>query len=247
MDAAAFHKTEAILDFIRQFRPLMTTAFISLGLISLVQPLDTAVNGRFKNLLQEEVGAYLEELEEKGMLPSPWTFKDRRKITTVIVGRAWERLKANTGMIKQAFLQCSIFVYPDGCEDYLINVKGVDNTLLDPNGWRSWSEYRNHEVVSPDFDHITALISATKDLNTNLKAVILKQLRDECTRRGISKSVTKPELLIRLQAHEAQLQKTDEDDEELTSSVIQLGTPIMEASMPGSPKAFDFPEDHALD
>jgi hypothetical protein len=92
-----------------------------------------------------------------------------------------------------------------------------------------------------------ALISAIEDLNTNLKAVTLKQLRDECTRRGISKSGTKPELLTRLQAHEAQLQKTDEDDEELASPVIQLGTTIMEAFMPGSLRAFDFPEDHALD
>jgi hypothetical protein len=68
-------------------------------------------------------------------------------------------------------------------------------------------------------------------------------IRDE----EISKSGTKPELLIRLQAHGAQLQKTDEDDEELASPIIQLKTSIMEASMPGSPRAFDFPEDHALD
>jgi hypothetical protein len=88
MDAAVFHKTEAILDFIRQFRPLITTALIPPGLTSLVQPLDTAVNGPFKNLLQEEVGVYLEELEKRGMLPSLWTLKDRRKMTTVIVGRA---------------------------------------------------------------------------------------------------------------------------------------------------------------
>jgi hypothetical protein len=156
-------------------------------------------------------------------------------------------LKADTGIIKQAFLQCGNFLHSDGRENHLINVKGVDNTLLDPNGWRGWSKYRSYEVVSPDFDCMITLISATENLNTNLKAVTLKQLRDECTRRGISKSGIKPELLTRLQAHEAQLQKTDEDDEELASYVIQLETYIMEASMPGSPRAFDFPEDYALD
>jgi predicted AAA+ superfamily ATPase len=48
MDAASFHKTENILDFIRNSEPLMTTALIPSGLTSLVQPLDTAVNSPFK-------------------------------------------------------------------------------------------------------------------------------------------------------------------------------------------------------
>jgi hypothetical protein len=51
IDAASFHKTEAILDFIRNSEALMTTALIPSGLISLLQPLDTAVNGPFKQLL----------------------------------------------------------------------------------------------------------------------------------------------------------------------------------------------------
>jgi hypothetical protein len=88
MNAASFHKTEAILDFIRQSTPLMTIAFIPPGLTSLMQPLDTAVNGPFKTLLQEEVGVYLNELEEREGLPNPWILKDRREITTVIVERA---------------------------------------------------------------------------------------------------------------------------------------------------------------
>jgi hypothetical protein len=104
MDAASFHKTEAILDFIRQSTPLITIAFIPLGLTSLVQPLNTAVNGLFKILLQEKIGVYSDELEKREGLPNPWILKDRRKMTIVIVGRAWERLSANTSMIKQAFL-----------------------------------------------------------------------------------------------------------------------------------------------
>jgi hypothetical protein len=176
MDAASFHKTEAILDFIRQSTPLITIAFIPPGLTSLVQPLDTAVNGPFKTLLQKKVGVYLNELEEKKRLPNLWTLKDRREITTVIVGRDWKRLSANTSIIKQAFLQCGISIHPDGHKNYLINIKEVDNSSLDPNGWRDWSNYYTHEVISPDFDHITALISATEELNTNIKAVTLRQL-----------------------------------------------------------------------
>jgi hypothetical protein len=57
-------------------------------------------------------------------------------MTTVIVGRAWKRFSANTSIIKQAFLQYGIFIYPDGHKDHLINIKEVDNSSLDFNGWR---------------------------------------------------------------------------------------------------------------
>jgi hypothetical protein len=52
MDAAAFHKTPPIMKFLREAIPLIFTAFIFPGLISYLQPLDTAVNGPFKKLLQ---------------------------------------------------------------------------------------------------------------------------------------------------------------------------------------------------
>jgi hypothetical protein len=67
-------------------------------------------------------------------------------------------------------------------------------------------------------------------------------------RRGIPKSGTKPELLAKLQTHEkhqAGEQKTD-DDNLASPIIVQLGTPIIEPIDPGSPGAFDFPEDHKL-
>jgi hypothetical protein len=93
MDAASFHKTEAILDFIRNSEAPMMTALIPPGLTSLLQSLDTAVNGPFKQLLQEEADIYVRELIDTGKMPDAWTLRDRRKMTTVIVGRAWERLQ----------------------------------------------------------------------------------------------------------------------------------------------------------
>jgi hypothetical protein len=79
MDAASFHKTEAILDFIRQSISPITIAFIPPGLTNLVQPLDTAVNGPFKTLLQEKVGVYLDELEKRGGCPTPGLSKTAGK------------------------------------------------------------------------------------------------------------------------------------------------------------------------
>jgi hypothetical protein len=170
-------------------------------------------------------------------------------VTTVIVGRAWARLKLETAMISQSFRDCGISIHPDGRENHLINIKGIDNNLLDPNGWRGWSDYRSHEIVSDDCDYMTALISASEELGYSLKAVTLKQLQEECIRRGIPKSGTKPELLAKLQAHEVQQtggQKAGVDDEEF-APVVVLGTPIIEPVSPGSPRAFEFPEDGLLD
>jgi hypothetical protein len=132
MDAASFHKTEIILDFVRQAEPPMTTALISPGLISLVQPLDTAVNGLFKKLLQEAADVYMEELEKEDWMPKSWTIRNRREMATVIVARAWERLRGDAGLIKQAFIQCGISIHPDGHEDHLINIKELITAALIP-------------------------------------------------------------------------------------------------------------------
>jgi hypothetical protein len=70
MDAAAFHKTEAIRIFIKQAQPPIRTAIIPPGLTSLMKPLDTAVNGPFKQLLHE-ADLYLKELEKRGVCPTP--------------------------------------------------------------------------------------------------------------------------------------------------------------------------------
>jgi hypothetical protein len=51
MDAAAFHKIPPIMKFLREVIPPILTALIPPGLISHLQPLDTAVNGPFKKLL----------------------------------------------------------------------------------------------------------------------------------------------------------------------------------------------------
>jgi hypothetical protein len=88
MNAAAFHKTETILNFIRNSEPPITIALIPPGLTNLVQPLDTAVNGPFKKLLQKKANIYLEEPENERRLPNSWAVKDRRIMATIIVTRA---------------------------------------------------------------------------------------------------------------------------------------------------------------
>jgi hypothetical protein len=93
-----------------------------------------------------------------------------------------------------------------------------------------------HVTILDDDDLMTALVSATEGVS--IKLVTQKQLQAECARRGIPRSGTKPELLARLQAHEAQHggghgggQGTghgpgEEDEFATISTHITLGTPI---------------------
>jgi transposase len=84
MDVATFHKTEGILGLLKSNNIL--PAIIPPEFISLLQPLDTAINGPFKKQLQIQSEAYLDKLEEIGSIPNKWTIRYRREIAIVIVG-----------------------------------------------------------------------------------------------------------------------------------------------------------------
>jgi hypothetical protein len=103
------------------------------------------------DILNPQADTYVCELSDTGKLPNPWTLRDQREMATLIVGRAWERLQADPALIERGFLHCGISIHPDGHEDYLINIKGVDNSFIDPNEWRSSSDYRSYEVILEDF------------------------------------------------------------------------------------------------
>jgi hypothetical protein len=88
MDAAAFHKTPPIMKFLREAAPLILTALIPPGLTNHLQPLNTAVNGPFKKLLQQAADEYIEQLENEKRLPKIWSVNDRRIMATHIVAMA---------------------------------------------------------------------------------------------------------------------------------------------------------------
>jgi hypothetical protein len=164
-------------------------------------------------------------------------------------------LKSDSKLIQQAFLQFGISIHPSGHEDHLINIKGVDNSRINPNGWRGWSAHNSHDIVDEDFDYMTALISATEELKPSLRTVTQKQLQEECVRRGLAKSGTKADLLARLQLNESQQYfggdgiKSD-IEEEFAALDLELGTPIPDTPIPQShmpqspiPEMYEIPED----
>jgi hypothetical protein len=172
------------------------------------------------------------------------------------VAIAWAHLSADKKLIRKAFLNCGIFIHFDGRKNQLISIKGVNNTAIDPNGWFGYSEVGNaldaHATIPDDDDLMTALVSATEGMG--IKLVMQKQLQAECTRRGIPKSGTKPELLAKLQAHKAQIgggqeaghrphyRPSEKDEFAIIGTHITLGTPMPSSpfsSPPSSPKNED--------
>jgi hypothetical protein len=88
MDAAAFHKTPPIMKFLRKAIPPILTALIPPGLTSHLQPLNTAINGPFKKLLQQAADEYIEQLKNEKRLPKIWLINDRRVMAIYIVAMA---------------------------------------------------------------------------------------------------------------------------------------------------------------
>lgn len=101
VDVVSFHKTDNILKDLRELGT--TVALIPPGLTSLLQSLDTAVNGVFKQWLQEFTDEYITEKERENQ-NMKWTVGARRVMTTWTVAKAARRLAENGDMVRRALL-----------------------------------------------------------------------------------------------------------------------------------------------
>jgi hypothetical protein len=143
-------------------------------------------------------------------------------------------------------------MHPNGHEGHLINFKGVDNSTIDPNGWRGWSAHNSHAIADEDLDYMRALISATEELKPSLRTVTQKQLQEECVRRGLGKSGTKADLLARLEMYESQQNSGGNEVEsdigdEFAAVELELGIPIPDSPLPVTETlVYDLPKNSGL-
>ena len=56
---------------------------------------------------------------------------ERRILFTKWVGQAWEEVSANRDMVIRSFKKCGIAVPIDGSEDHQINIKGLDDYVVE--------------------------------------------------------------------------------------------------------------------
>jgi hypothetical protein len=72
-------------------------------------------------------------------LPEVWLVADRRVIVTHIMAIAWAYLSIDKELIRKIFLNYGISIYSDGRKGHLISIKGVNNTVINFNGYFSYS------------------------------------------------------------------------------------------------------------
>lgn len=149
LDAAVFHKTETVLKTLKSHH--ITPSMIPGGCTGLVQPLDISINFPFKELFRDEIEDYIEQEEENGK--SSWTVGDRRVMTTICVGRVWEKFcSEKRAIVQQSFRNVGLALPVDGSCDKELNIKGFTAQNLTIGDWTQDYVQEEHCVMQEDDD-----------------------------------------------------------------------------------------------
>jgi hypothetical protein len=125
LDAAAFHKTIKVKKKLKDKN--IVPALVPPGCTGILQPLDTAVNKPFKEILQEETEMYIDNWKDQGD-SSKWTTSQKRIMVTYVVVAAWERFcTTKQELIQKAFRDVGLSISPCGKDDHLLSIKGYDH------------------------------------------------------------------------------------------------------------------------
>ncbi|KAJ0125647.1 Uncharacterized protein HZ326_31247 [Fusarium oxysporum f. sp. albedinis] len=220
MDAATFHLTDRVKEEVR--RQLVTPALIPAGCTSLLQPLDTTINRVFKQFYREEMDIY--ELEEERKGKTQWTVSERRIMTTWIVYRAWERIKKEQDMIRDSFLRSGITTRPDGSQDHLISIKGIEN--IDFSGWENAGDIsiKSEELVDRLCDEEELSFGPDEEYDQDtlilaLRRLKVAQLRQLASSNGLSTKGKKSDLIELLRSHLTTVETTED------SITVQIDSP----------------------
>ncbi|KAG7423230.1 hypothetical protein Forpi1262_v015605 [Fusarium oxysporum f. sp. raphani] len=204
MDAVAFHLSPPVKDAV--CKQNITTALVPVGCTGMLQPLDTAVNKLIKDWIREFILDCELEQERKGK--TRWSVSDRRIMTTWVIARAFERLKAKKDLIEKAFLDVGITVRPDGSQDNLIRIKGIDE--IDFTGWETASEItiKSQELVSRLCDEEELSFGPEDELDEDiliysLKKMTIPQLKQLASRNSLTVKGRKDDIVEQLQQYYA--------------------------------------------
>ena len=153
LDQASFHRTAAVLNCLK--KNSTTPAVIPGGCTGLLQPLDTAINRSFKELLRSYIDWYT--IEERADISS-WSASEHRIMITHAVAAAWQALDPN--LIEKAFRQTGISLLPDGSEDRDLKIKGFEEEASFA-GWEA-DETENHARF--EFEAVAEVPAAGDDV-----------------------------------------------------------------------------------
>ena len=147
LDVHRAQKTDRVKSL---FKSLNTTmAMVPSGCTSLVQPLDVCINKPFKdrvkmaaeqhytaNLTKWTKGMYIQYIKQTdtdmALYLDRFTASERRILITQWVGEAWEAICIeHKELIIRSFQKCGITTALDGSEDSHINIRGLQNYVVD--------------------------------------------------------------------------------------------------------------------
>ena len=185
LDAAAFHKTLAIKDKLK--KSYIATAMVPSGCTGILQPLDTAVNKLFKELLREETELYIDTQEDAGEDIEKWTTKDKRVMVTHVVAAAWERFcSTKKALVQKAFKDVGLSIRPDGSEDHLLSIKGYKHGKPEIGDWTSaeqdWKDTEEIPLISKDNEFG---LESESCISFNYRGLTRTKLRDLIIERGL--------------------------------------------------------------
>jgi hypothetical protein len=200
MDVAAFHKTPGVLEDLRIRN--ITTALIPPGLTSLLQPLDTSINGPFKGWLREACDRYIDRVDPDGQ--KVWSTSDKRVMTTWVVSDAMKVLESRDDLVRKAFITTGISINPNGDEDFKIQIKGIENSNISFIGWEQAQDIRiKAEEMLSQLNDEEEFVLDTEEATLPLALATLTNdnLKDLCRARGLKVSGVKKDLIDRIQAY----------------------------------------------
>lgn len=146
MDCVGFHKSPELLEYLRTNH--VSTSMVPPGCTSVCQPLDTAVNKPFKEILTRLSEEHIEKME--ALNPNlKWTTSMKRIQLTKNVAEAWRIMcTEKKEMLAKSFLDTGIYLHTDGSQDHLISIKGYAHG--EPqigNFWRTDKEIEEYQLA----------------------------------------------------------------------------------------------------
>lgn len=157
LDAAGFHKTETVINTLKEHN--IMPSMIPGGCTGLIQPLDISINFPLKEMFREEVEEYIEQEEEKRKIN--WTVGDRRVMTTICVGQAWEKFSVEKrSIVQKSFRNVGLTLPVDGSSDQELNIKGFTPQELDIGDWSTDFDtivLEEHRVLGENDDDCSAI------------------------------------------------------------------------------------------